>query len=56
MKQMLGPQRAHQRVLDEIVGRLGVARERARVPAQGRYGRLDVAAKAAHPFVPKGPR
>ena len=45
---MLGTQGAHQRVLDEIVGEFGVAGQRSRVAAQGRNGRFDIVAKAAH--------
>ena len=47
VKQMLGAQRPHQRVLHEIVGGLGVARQRARIAAQRRYRRLDVLVKRA---------
>ena len=52
VKQMLGAQRAHQRVLHQIVGRLGVARQRARVAAQRRDRRLNALAKTAHDHFP----
>jgi hypothetical protein len=48
MKQMLGPQRPHQRVLHEIVSGFGVARQRAGVSSQRRYRHLDIAVKRAH--------
>ena len=41
MKQMLLPQRPHQRVLNEIVGKLGIAGERPRIASQRRDRSLD---------------
>jgi hypothetical protein len=49
---MLRSQRAHQRVLYQIVGNLGVARERARITTQRRDRRLDALPKSAHLPVP----
>src|SRR5215218_78991 len=49
---MFGAQCTHQRVLDKVVGKLGIAGERARVAAQGRNGCFDVMAKAAHAKIP----
>ena len=48
MKQMFGPQRPHQRILNEIVGELGIAGERARIAPQGRNGRFDPLSETAH--------
>ena len=52
MKQVLGTQRPHQRVLHEVVGRLGVAGERPRVAPQRRYGRLDLLLKFTQSCTP----
>ena len=50
MKQMLGAQRPHQRVLHQIVGGFGVARQRPRIAPQRRNRRLDILVKRAHPI------
>ena len=48
VKQMLGAQRPDQRVLHQVVGDLGVARQRPRIAAQRRNGRLDITVKCVH--------
>jgi hypothetical protein len=53
MKQMLGPQRPYQRILDQIVGDLRVARQRPRIAAQSRYRRLDALPETVQAPVPK---
>jgi len=45
---MLGPQRSHQRVLHQVVGKLGVVGERARIAPQSRNRRLDALSEARH--------
>ena len=47
VKQVLRTQGAHQRVLHQVVGDVGIAGERARVTAQCRDRRLDVLPKSA---------
>ena len=47
-KQFFRAQRAHQRVLHQIVGDVGVARQRPRVAAQRRYHGFDTLAKRSH--------
>src|SRR5262245_64704812 len=49
---MLRPQRPHQRVLDEVVGKLGIAGERARIPSQCRNRSLDPLAESAQRTLP----
>jgi hypothetical protein len=52
MKQVLGTQRPHQRILHQIVGNIAVASERARIAPQRRNRRLDILAEPAHPRTP----
>src|ERR1043166_7354175 len=52
MKQMLRPQCAHQRILHQIVGGLGGARQRARIAAQRRDRRLDTLTKSVRHSAP----
>ncbi len=47
-KQPFRAQCPHQRVLDQIVGDVGIARQRARIPAQRRNHGFDTAAKRGH--------
>jgi len=47
-KQPFRTQRPHQRVLHQIVGDIGIARQRARVAAQGRNHGFDTLAKHGH--------
>src|SRR5262245_66269558 len=49
---MLRPQRPHQRVLDEVVGKLGIAGERARIPSQCRNRSLDPLTESAQRTLP----
>jgi len=48
VEQMLRAQSPQQRVLDEVVGKLRVTRQRASVPAQSRDLVLDGLPEAAH--------
>src|SRR5947207_15550375 len=52
VKQMLGAQRANERILHEIIGGLRIAGERAGVTAQRWNGSLDALMKTAHPDSP----
>src|SRR4051812_17945676 len=48
VKQMLGSQGAHQRVLHQVIGGLSVARQRARIAPQRWDGRLNALLETAH--------
>ncbi len=52
MKQMLAPQRAHERVLNEIVGGFRIARERAGESPKGGDQGLEAAANSGHGGTP----
>src|SRR5262249_42313790 len=47
-EQSFRAQRAHQRILHQVVGDIGVARERAGIAAQGRNHGFETLAKRAH--------
>src|SRR5262245_44523932 len=49
---MLRPQCPHQRVLDEVVGKLGVAGQRARISSQCRNRSLDPLTESAQRTLP----
>jgi hypothetical protein len=48
VKQMLGAQRAHQRVLHQVFRHVSFAREGACIPAQCRNGRFHPLSETAH--------
>src|SRR5262249_8642923 len=55
VKLMLRPQRPHQRVLHEIVGKLAITRERTRITAPSRQHGLDRLPEPAQPPSPPIP-